>query len=212
MALDLSKSRLLLGGKFEQLGQKRILIAGAGGVGGFALMALYKAGAKNIDVIDYDVFEPSNQNRQLGSEFVGRKKVEILAQKFEGVRGLDLKLSAQTISALDLARYDIIIDAIDDIPAKVALALRCASRLISSLGSAKRLDPLQIKTGAIWDAPGDGFTRRIKRALKDAGFSGSYPVVYSTEPPACKELGSFVGVTGAFGFALASLAIKQLCD
>ena len=60
--------------KFEELQKLNILICGVGEVGGYVLDCLYRSGVKNITIIDYDTFDITNQNRQIGSEFVGKKR------------------------------------------------------------------------------------------------------------------------------------------
>jgi len=62
--------------KFNELKKLNVLICGVGGVGGHVLNCLYRSGVSNITIIDYDVFDITNQNRQIGSEFVGLKKLK----------------------------------------------------------------------------------------------------------------------------------------
>jgi len=69
--------------KFERIEKLKILICGVGGVGGYALDCLYKSGVKDITVVDYDTFDETNRNRQIGSDFVGKKKVEVLSRLSE---------------------------------------------------------------------------------------------------------------------------------
>ncbi len=65
---------------------------------------------------------------------------------------------------------------------------------------------------ALFGSYGDGLAKKFRYELKKSGFNGDFEVVFSDEPPICKELGSFVGVTGGFGFALASLVIQRLIN
>ena len=76
--------------KFEKLQNLKVLIAGVGGVGGYVLDCLYKSGVKNITIIDYDTFDITNQNRQIGSEFTGEKKVNVLARLYKGITPIKL--------------------------------------------------------------------------------------------------------------------------
>ena len=123
---------------------------------------------------------------------------------------MNLKLTPSVISEFDFSEFDLIIDCIDDIPAKVAIAKICSKRLLSSMGGAKRLDPTKIKVASIWKTTNDPFARKIRYELKKAGFKGDYKVVFSTEAPNCVNLGSFIGVTASFGLNLASLAVNRL--
>jgi len=194
--------------KFEHLKNLKVLICGVGGVGGYALDCLYKSGVKNITIIDYDIFDETNQNRQIGSEFVGNKKVEVLATLYKGIEGIDLKLTPQNIENLNL-NYDIIIDAIDDLRAKIALIKKAYPKIISSMGAAKRIDPTKIRIDSIWKTNTDPFAKKVRDLLKKDKFTGDFKVVYSIEKPINCDMGSFVGVTGAFGFALCSEVLKD---
>jgi len=195
--------------KFEKLQNLKVLICGVGGVGGYALDCLYRSGVKNITIIDYDIFDETNQNRQIGSEFVGRKKVEVLAKLYKGIEGIDLKLTPQNIENLNIKNYDIIIDAIDDLKAKIALIKKTYPKIISSMGAAKRIDPTKIRIDSIWKTNTDPFAKKVRDLLKKDKFTGDFKVVYSIEKPISCDMGSFVGVTGAFGFALCSEVLKD---
>jgi tRNA A37 threonylcarbamoyladenosine dehydratase len=194
--------------KFHKLQNLKILIAGVGGVGGYALDCLVRSGVKNLTIVDFDTFDITNQNRQIGSEFIGQKKVEVLSKMYN-IKGIDLKLTSENIKTLNLKEYDIVIDAIDDINAKIALILNAYPKIISSMGAAKRIDPTKIKIDSIWKTNTDPFAKKIRDRLKKEKFNGDFKVVYSIEKPINCDMGSFVGVTGAFGFALCSEVLKD---
>ena len=193
--------------KFEKLQNLRVLICGVGGVGGYALDCLYRSGVKNITIIDYDTFDETNQNRQIGSQFIGEKKVEVLAKIYKGVTPIDLKLTPENIEKLNL-NYDVVIDAIDDLKAKITL-IKLSKNIISSMGAAKRIDPTKIEISSIWKTQTDPFARKIRQALKKEQINKDFKVIYSKEKPIECDMGSFVGVTGAFGFALCSEVLKD---
>ncbi|WP_457559995.1 tRNA threonylcarbamoyladenosine dehydratase [Caminibacter sp.] len=195
--------------KFEHLKDLSVLICGVGGVGGYALDCLYRSGVKNITIIDYDTFDITNQNRQIGSEFIGEKKVEVLARLYPGVVPIDMKLNPQNIEILELHGFDIVIDAIDDLNAKIALIKKAYPKIISSMGAAKRIDPTKIRIESIWKTNTDPFAKKVRDKLKKSEFKGDFKVVYSIEKPIECDMGSFVGVTGAFGFALCSEVLKD---
>lgn len=201
---------------FCKLQNAKVLILGVGGVGSFVLDCLYRSGVGTICIVDYDCFDETNKNRQIGAfEGVGRKKVEVLSEIYKGIEALDHKITQEWISAFDFNAYDIVIDAIDDIDAKIALALKIANQpkdvnapyLLVSTGSAKKLDPSQIQFAPIWKSYGDKFARKFREGLKKKGFKGDFLVAFSAEEPKCKELGSFSGVTASFGLRLASEAV-----
>lgn len=209
-----SRVRTLLGEEsFETLSAKKVLLLGVGGVGSFCLDCLYRSGVRDITIIDYDRFDITNQNRQMHSELhEGELKVEALKSHYEGITALDIKLTPEWIDGYDFSPYDIIIDAIDDTRAKVALIKKCHKKLISAVGSAKRLDATKIEVRPFWKITGDRFAAKLRSILRKEGFKGDFLCVCSTEEPRCSEKGSFVGVTGSFGLMLCSLAVKKLLD
>ena len=208
-----SRSRLLFGEDFARLQSAKILICGCGGVGGAAIEALYRSGAVSLSAIDCDRFEITNQNRQLGSEHVGELKCEVFARKFKGVTPIVARIGEEFLSEFDLAQFDFVIDAIDDVNAKIALALRCSEAgagFVSSMGGAKRLDPAKIEIRSIWQTQGDPLARKIRSELRKRGFAGDFDVVCSSEPPRVKSMGSFMGVTASFGLFIASYVVRRL--
>jgi tRNA A37 threonylcarbamoyladenosine dehydratase len=104
------------------------------------------------------------------------------------------------------------LDAIDDIKPKVQIIKRYYKKLISTTGSAKRIDPTQIEYINIWKTFNDPFAKKIREELKKIGFKKNFKVIFSQELPKCKELGSFVAVTGSFGLAMCSKAIEKVLD
>ena len=207
-----SRCKDLFGEDFKKLQESKVLLLGVGGVGGVALECLIRSGIGDITIVDFDIFEESNQNRQLESENVGIKKVEAFKKKYPKLNILDLKVTPKWCEEFDFSSYDLIIDAIDDMSAKVALACATHHKLISSMGGAKRVDPAKIKRASIWNTKGDALAKKFRYELRQAGFGGDFEVVYSDEEPKCKSLGSFMGVTGSFGLHLCSLAINRLID
>ncbi len=207
------RSRMLLGDEFEKLTQAKILLLGVGGVGSFCLDCLYRNGITDITIIDFDVYDKSNQNRQMWSELhEGESKVEAMKKHYPEIIAMDMKITPEWVENFDFEPYDLVLDAIDDIHAKLALAQKCYQKLISATGSAKRLDPTKIEVATIWKTHGDRFASKIRYELKKRRFSKKYPVIFSSEPARVKVKGSFVGVTGSFGMTMCSLAIKKILE
>ena len=207
------RSRMLLGDDFDKLANAKILLLGVGGVGSFCLDCLHRNGIEDITIIDFDTYDASNQNRQMWSELhEGESKVEALQKHYPEIKIMDMKITPQWVEEFDFEPYDLVLDAIDDIHAKLALAQKCYKKLISATGSAKRLDPTKIEVATIWKTHGDRFASKIRYELKKRRFTKKYPVIFSTEPARVKVKGSFVGVTGAFGMTMCSLAIKRLIE
>jgi len=106
--------------------------------------------------------------------------------------------------------YNLILDCADTTKVKIEIAKKCYKKLIMSLGSAKRYDFSKIEVSTIFKTHGDALARKIRNELKKAKFNKNFTVIFSPEEAKCKDKGSFVGVTGAFGLAICSEAIKKL--
>ena len=122
---------MLLGDSFDKLEGAKILLLGVGGVGSFCLDCLYRNGIKDITIIDFDSYDESNQNRQMWSELHnGESKVESMKEHYPEIKIMDMKITPEWVNSFDFEPYDLILDAIDDIHAKLALAQRCYKKLI----------------------------------------------------------------------------------
>ncbi|HEC1562829.1 TPA: ThiF family adenylyltransferase [Campylobacter upsaliensis] len=199
---------------YEKISRTRVLIFGLGGVGGICTDALFRTGFTKLTFIDADSFETTNLNRQIHSEHIGENKAEVFAKIYQA-KGIVAKVDEEFLSTFDLSKFDLIIDAIDDIPAKVALANKIDFKkqiFISSTGGARKLDPTLIKTTSIFKTYGDALAKKFRYELRKSGFKGDFEVVFSNEEAKCKNLGSFMGVTASFGLALASLALKKMLN
>lgn len=195
---------------FNKISQTKVLVCGLGGVGGMCVDALYRSGFQKLTLIDADKFEITNQNRQIHSENLGEEKAKVFARIYNA-KGIVSKIDNEFLANFDLSEFDLIIDAIDDIPAKVALANLIDFKrqiFISSTGGARKLDP--IKTTSIFKTHGDALAKKFRYELRKSGFKGNFDVVFSDEEAHCKDLGSFMGVTASFGLALASLALRKV--
>jgi len=206
-----NRIQMLLEDDFEKLQGANILLLGVGGVGSFCLDCLYRSGVENITIVDFDTYDVTNQNRQMWSEMhEGELKVEALQKHYPNVKTINKRIDEEWVWAFDFDAYDLVLDAIDDRNAKLALAQKCYKKLISSFGGAKRMDPTQIKVDDIWKSYGDKFGAKIRYELKKRGFKKKYKVIFSSEEANIKEKGSFMGVTASFGLVMCSEAIKKL--
>ena len=195
---------------FKRLQDAKVLLIGVGGVGGFCLDCLYRSGITNITIVDFDTYDITNQNRQIGSEAVGDVKVDRLKELYPQIKSINLKIDIDWIDNFDFDNFDVVLDAIDDIAPKVALIKKAHKLLISSMGSAKKSDPTQIMVGSLWKTINDPLAKKVKERLKKDKFSKNIKVVFSKEPVITKQNGSFVGVTGAFGLTMCSETIKKI--
>lgn len=200
----------LFGTDFIKLQNAKIIILGVGGVGGHALDCLYRSGVTNITIIDFDTYDETNQNRQIGSEAIGKIKVEHLQTLYPNIEIKKEKIDIEWVKNTDLSSYDFILDAIDDIYPKIELIKKYYKNLISTSGSAKRIDPTQIEYLSIWKTFNDPFIRKIRNYLKKDNFKSKFKIIFSGENPKCTNKGSFIGVTGTFGLTMCSITINKI--
>ena len=196
--------------KFAKIQKAKIIILGVGGVGSYALDCLYRSGISDITIVDYDYYDITNQNRQIGSEALGELKTTRLKELYPNIRAITQKIDIAWVESFDFSSYDLIIDACDTTKVKIELAKREYKKLIMSVGSAKRFDASKIEVASIWKTHGDALASKIRAELKKAKFDRNFMVVFSGEAARCKEKGSFVGVTGSFGLMICSEVIKKI--
>jgi tRNA A37 threonylcarbamoyladenosine dehydratase len=206
------RCRTLFGEDFEKLQKAKVLILGVGGVGSYALDCLYRSGVTDITIIDYDTFDETNRNRQIGSDAVGESKVKILTTLYPGITGIEQKMDMAWVESFDFEPYDIIIDAADTTRVKIEVAKKCYKKLIMAMGSAKRYDTGRIEVASIWKTHGNALARKVRNELKKAKFDRNFTVIFSSEEDKCREKGSCVAVTGSFGLTACSEAIKRLIE
>lgn len=188
------RTELLLGSAdLEKLKQAHILIAGAGGVGGYAAEQLCRAGIGKLTIIDSDIVQPSNRNRQIIAltSTEGMLKTEVLACRLKDINPeieiniIHVFLDESNIPDLINDKYDYIIDAIDTLTPKVALlaeAFRKGYRIISSMGSGGRMDPSKVVVDDISKSHHCKFAYIVRKYLHKQGIFKGIKVVYSSEP------------------------------
>ncbi len=205
------RCRMLFGEEdFAKLQQAKILILGVGGVGSYALDCLYRSGVSDITILDYDTFDETNRNRQIGSDAVGESKVTTLAKLYPDIKIIEQQMDMAWVAEFDFDPYDLVIDAADTTKVKIEVAKKCYKKLIMALGSAKRYDASKIEVASIWKTHGDALARKIRNELKKAKFDRNFTVVFSPEEDKCKDKGSCVAVTGAVGLTVCSETIKKI--
>ncbi len=204
----------------NKLHKANILLAGVGGVGSFCFEALIRSGIQNITIIDFDVYEESNLNRQLHSNKnnIGKKKVSVLKEYALNINP-DIKVNAiddylNEDSNIDITAYDYIIDAVDSINAKcllIKLASENNKKIISSMGIAKRLEPSMLMVTTLDKTYSDPLAKKLRYEVKKRGLSDKIKVVFSKEAPVkCEKLGSYMIVTAYAGLLLADTVIKDI--
>lgn len=190
-----SRTELLIGSKgLEILAQSRVAVFGLGGVGSFATEALARAGVGNLVLVDFDRVSPSNINRQLHAlvSTVGESKALLMGQRVKMINpDIRVEIMVERYLSGEGERFftpapDYVIDAIDDVPAKVDLIASCVHRgipLVSSMGAGNKLDPTAFKVADISQTSVCPLARVIRRRLRARGITSGVTVVFSTEPP-----------------------------
>ncbi len=221
----LSREAPLLGEEgIMKLAGASVLIVGVGGVGGYALEALVRAGIGRITVVDGDCVDETNLNRQIITtrENIGKPKAVEAAKRASAInpdcrvetvcRNIDRDSAAEIISRSDA---DFIADACDDTAAKILLAKYASENgvgIISCMGTGNKLDPSLLRIGDVFETSVCPLARSIRKKLKDENIT-RIPVVYSTEPPRFHgpTPSSVSFVPAAAGILMASYIIRSIC-
>lgn len=216
-----SRSEALLGAEgMDRLRNARVILFGVGGVGSWCAEALIRTGLIHLTLVDGDVVQPSNVNRQLPAtrETIGRPKVEVLRERLLTINP-DAEIVA--INAMykgeALSPFNFLIDAIDSVDAKTDLIINATRvrgmKVFSSMGAALRFDPTAVTTGELMTIKGDALAKAVRARMKKIGLHPYRKVrcVYSTEQAhPCETRGSLMQVTAVFGCTLASMVINAL--
>ena len=233
-----SRSEVLLGEKvMRELQNKRVILFGVGGVGSWCAEALVRTGLTHLTIVDGDVVQESNVNRQLPAtrETIGQPKVEALKARLLTInpeaeikainamyKGTMYKVQRDDVRCVEeafdfqLSTFDYVIDAIDDVAAKTDLILyatRARVKIFSSMGAALRFDPTQVTTGELMSIKGDALAKAVRARMKKLDLHPYKKVrcVYSTEQAQrCEARGSLMQVTAVFGCTLASMVIEDI--
>lgn len=176
-----------------RLRSARVAVFGIGGVGGYAAEALVRSGVGSIDLFDNDVVGKTNLNRQIVAlhSTLGQPKVDVMAQRLRDIApAVQVTTHAmfylpENADTIDLTRYDIILDAVDTVTAKMELitrADRLGVPLISAMGAGNKVDPTQLHVADIYDTRECRLARIIRSECRKRGVK-HLTVVYSTEAP-----------------------------
>ena len=227
--MDLSRLEMVIGKEnIEKLKNSHVAVFGLGGVGSYACEAVTRSGVGTITIVDKDVVSSSNVNRQLiaFSDNVGELKTSVMKERMlrinpdANVIERPVFFLQDTADEFDFREYDYVIDAIDNITAKLLLISMCkeaGTPVISSMGTGNKLDPSRFEVADIYSTSVCPLAKVMRRELKKRGID-SLKVVYSREEPlknVIEENGSRAPGSTAFvppvaGMIMASEAIKDL--
>jgi tRNA A37 threonylcarbamoyladenosine dehydratase len=206
----------------EKLMRSKVAVFGAGGVGGAAIEALARIGVGALDVIDGDSFSESNLNRQIlaTSDTVGQRKAAAAKDRILTVNpdcsanAFDMFITPENIGEIDFQSYDYVIDAIDNITAKLAVIVKCflmSVPIVSCMGTGNKLDPTRFRITDISETSVCPLARVMRKELRGREIPG-LDVLWSDEIPSgnCRPPGSVSFVPPAAGLLLAGFVIKKL--
>ncbi|WP_016776551.1 tRNA threonylcarbamoyladenosine dehydratase [Anaerophaga thermohalophila] len=190
----LERTELLIGKeKLEKLNRSHVLVAGLGGVGSWCAEMLARSGIGELTVIDGDVVNPSNRNRQLPAVISteGMSKTDVMAARLKEINP-DIVLhpfchfhTGDDFEVLMTQRYDYVVDAIDSLSPKVFLivaAMKNGRRLISSMGAGGKMNPEKVQITDISKSYHCNLARMVRKRLSKFGIKKGFDVVFSPEP------------------------------
>ena len=229
------RTELLIGSEnLEKLKKSNVIVFGLGGVGGATVEALVRAGIGNLSIVDFDIVDITNLNRQLVAtqSVVGKPKVEAARERILAIRS-DINLTIYQEKFLkensDLffkdKTYDYIVDAIDLVTPKldlIELVTNLKIPIISSMGTGNKINPAMFEVADIKKTSVCPLAKVVRRELKKRRIN-KLKVVYSKEEPRkpfnengsrekSKNVGSISFVPPVVGMILASEVIKDICE
>ena len=230
----LQRGELLLGGeKQELLANAHLLVIGLGGVGSWAAEMLCRAGVGAFTLVDADVVDVTNINRQMPAlaSTVGRAKCDVVAERLRAINP-DVKITVKQMfitpenvpALLDEGGFDFVVDAIDTLDPKGALIRGCWERdikIISSMGAGAKCNLADIRCGDLWKSEHCTLAKNVRRLLRDARGKHKLPVIFSAEEPRRDAIrpnpqggkpiiGSLAYFTATFGCYIAEYVIKNI--
>lgn len=175
----------------EKLNNSRVAVFGVGGVGGYVVEALSRAGVGNIDIIDNDTISVSNLNRQIIAlnSTIGKNKVDVLKARLLDINP-NLKVETYKCfftrnTEFDFSKYDYVVDAIDTVVGKLELIIRAKSAnvpIICSMGTGNKMNPTMFEVADISKTSVCPLAKVIRQELKKRRIK-KVKVVYSKEIP-----------------------------
>lgn len=231
-----ARTEMLVGSTaLERLAGASVAVFGIGGVGSYAVEALARAGVGSLTLVDHDVIDVTNINRQIHAltETVGAAKTETMARRIRSINSACAVREIRAFYQPEAAEqffpepYDYVLDAVDTVTAKIDLAVQCHRRgipLIASMGAANKLDPALFEVIDIYRTSGDPLARILRKKLKERGIP-HLRVVCSRERPRTPAIGeeqpaagrnsvpaSISFVPSAAGLIMAGAVIRDLLN
>lgn len=192
---QLKRLELLVGEKnLNRITNKTILIIGIGGVGGYALESIARSGIKKIIIVDFDLIDITNLNRQIISlhSNIGKYKVDEAYNRIKDINPecevikIKDKIDINNIDKLFEYEIDYIIDACDTLEVKKEIIRRCLKnkiKFISCMGTGNKLDPSKLEIIDIRKTSYDPLAKAIRKMVNEEKLNGKIMVVCSKEQP-----------------------------
>lgn len=220
-----TKTELLLGSEaLEKLKNASVAVVGLGGVGSYAAEAVARCGVGNLTLIDKDIVDITNTNRQLYAlnSTIGMEKAEVAKKRCLDINpelkitAITANISREIIEEVFTGNYDFIIDAIDDVNAKVEIIKFAYERnipIITSMGMGNKTDISKITLSLVEKTTVCPLARVMRKRLKDEGIK-KVMCVYSTEEPKVRlpKPSSVVFVPAAAGLMMAQYVIMSIAQ
>lgn len=215
---------ILIGDKINILKNKTIMVIGLGGVGGHAFEALVRSGIENIIVIDNDIVDITNLNRQAlaRQNTIGIPKTEVAQKQAQNInpnchiKKYQIFLDETNIDNIFQNKIDFVIDAIDTINTKKLIIKKCLKEnipFVSVMGTGNKMHPELLEISEIRKTEYDPIAKIIRKMVKDEKITKKIPVIYSKEKPIIKgKIGSNAFVPASAGLLAASYAINKLLE
>lgn len=210
--------------KFNVLKDKKVVIIGVGGVGGYALEALVRAGIGNITIVDFDIIDITNLNRQIITNInnIGKYKVDEAKDRALGInKDININIIKDKLkedNIIDIIKdNDYIVDACDDLNAKkliIKYALSNKIKFISSMGTGNKFNPELLKITDIRKTSYDKLAKKLRNWVIKEKLKGKIYVVSSIEE--CKKCDGVIGSTSfvpaVSGMLCASYVINDILN
>lgn len=216
------RTALLIGDTgVEILKNARVAVFGIGGVGGYVVEALARAGVGSLDLIDKDIVDETNINRQLIAlhDTIGLDKVEVMANRVKQINP-DILVNPhkmfylpENAAAFDLTVYDYIVDAIDNVTAKLELVIRAKEAnipLIASMGTGNKLDASGFRIADISETAGCPLAKVMRKELKNRGIEHLKVVFSDAVPSKNRPPGSISFVPPVAGLLMAGEVVRDI--
>ena len=192
------RTRRVIGSEgVSDLQKSRVLIFGVGGVGSYVAEGLARAGIGHITLVDADVVDVTNINRQIPAlhSTIGRPKVEVMAERIRDINP-ECRVQEEQLffmpedETIDFSSYDYVVDAVDTVTAKIEIILRAKQAgvpVISSMGTGNKVNPGMFRITALEKTKVCPLAKVMRKEMRKRGIT-DVKVIYSEEEPLFRQL------------------------